>query len=145
MNQATSQLPFSREELLLFARAVANVIAADRRVTNEERFHLSDLLREIGLSLHDADVQKVVDAEFAKASKIEDVVKPIKNPVLRRSLYRTLIEVALSDGLASEEEKRLSDLAKIFELNEKAARDLIQWTLDSLALEKREDDILTRL
>jgi uncharacterized membrane protein YebE (DUF533 family) len=140
-----SQSPFTRDEMLLFARAVANIVGADHKVSGEERTHLFDVLREMGLSPYDEQVQKVVDDELNSPSPIDKIVKSVTSPVLRRNLYRTLVEVALTDGLANEEEKRLAELAKTFELNEKAARELIQWTLDSLALDKREDDILKRL
>jgi uncharacterized membrane protein YebE (DUF533 family) len=145
MNHHPSQTPFTRDERLLFARAVANIVGADRKISGEERTHLFDLLRELGLSPSDEEVQKIVDDELKSPSPIAKIVKSVTSPVLRRNLYRTLVEVALTDGLAPEEEKRLAELAKAFELNEKAARELIQWTLDSLTLDKREDDILKRL
>ena len=136
---------FSRAELLLFCRAVANIVGADRRVTSEERMHLAELIRETGLSLRDPEVQQVIDKELASPAPIEQVVQQLKNPVLRKHLYRTLIEVALADGLAPEEDKKLTELAKTFQLDPGAAKDLIQWTLDSVALDKREEEILARL
>ncbi|HYG74696.1 MAG TPA: DUF533 domain-containing protein [Planctomycetota bacterium] len=144
-NHSQANPNFSREELLLFCRAVANIIAADRKVSTEERLHLSELIQETGLSMRDPDVQAVIDKELAHPAPIEEVVRAMKNPVLRKNLYRTLIEVALSDGLAPEEDKKLADLAKTFELNQQAARELIQWTLESVALDKREEEILQRL
>lgn len=136
---------FTRSELLLFCKAVANIIGSDRKVSPEERYHLADLIRETGLKLDDVDVAAAVDEELYKPSPIEDVVRPIKNPGLRRNLYRTLVEVALSDGLATEEEQKLTNIAKVFELNPSAARELIQWTAQSIELEKREQEIMARL
>jgi uncharacterized membrane protein YebE (DUF533 family) len=136
---------YSHDDLLLFCKAVANIIGSDRKVTPEERHHLADLIRETGLSIEDKDVAAAVDEQLYKPSPIEDVVKPIKHPGLRRNLYRTLVEVALSDGLAAEEENKLAKLAEVFELNNQAARELIQWTAQSIELEKREQDIIARL
>ena len=136
---------FSREELLGFARAVANVIASDRKITDEERVHLSSVIQETGLNINDPDVQKAVYDELAKPSPIEKIVKTVTSPLLRKNLYRTLIEVALSDGLAAQEEDKLAKVAEQFQLNSKAARELVQWTLRSIELDKQEDDILRRL
>jgi len=145
MSDSTTNAPFTRDELLLFCKAVANVIGADRKVTPEERMHLADLIRETGLSIHDADVSAAVDKELYTPSPIEDVVKSIQNPSMRRHLYRTLIEVALSDGLAKEEDVKLAKLAEVFQLNKVAASELIQWTAQSIEMDKREQDILARL
>jgi len=143
--QATQSPSFTRDELLLFCRAVANVIAADRKISTEERMHLSELIQNAGLSMRDLDVQDVIDKELKSPAPIAEVVKAMTNPLLRKNLYRTLIEVALSDGLAPEEETKLADLARTFELNPHAARELIHWTLQSVALDKQEEDILKRL
>ncbi|HYF49513.1 MAG TPA: DUF533 domain-containing protein [Planctomycetota bacterium] len=137
--------PFSRDELLAFTRAVANVIAADHKVSAEEREHIGDLIRELGLSLNDVDVQRVIYDQLAKPCPIEETVKELKNPVLRRQLYRTLVEVAVSDGLKPEEDERLAKIAAAFELNAKAARELVHWTVKSIELEKQEEEILARL
>jgi uncharacterized membrane protein YebE (DUF533 family) len=136
---------FTRDELLCFCRAVANVIASDRKISDEERAHLAGVIQETGLSIADPDVQKAVYSELSNPKPIEQVVKMITSPILRKNLYRTLIEVALSDGLAPQEDEKLAKIAEQFQLNPKAARELIQWTLESIALEKREDDILRRL
>ncbi len=136
---------FSRDELLGFCRAVANVIASDRKISDEERVHLASVIQETGLNINEPDVQKAVYDELAKPSPIDKIVKSVTSPILRKNLYRTLIEVALSDGLAPQEEDKLAKVAEQFQLNGKAARELIQWTLQSIELDKREDDILRRL
>lgn len=145
MSDSTKNAPFTRDELILFCKAVANVVGADRKVTPEERTHLAGLILETGLSINDADVAAAVDKELYNPSPIEDVVKPIKSPAMRRHLFRTLIEVALSDGLAKEEDAKLAKLAEVFELNKQAASDLVHWTAESIAMDKREQEILTRL
>lgn len=145
MSDSTKNNPFTRDELLLFCKAVANVIGADRKVTPEERMHLAGLILETGLSIHEADVSAAVDKELYNPSPIEDVVQPIKNPTLRRYLFRTLVEVALSDGLAREEDQKLTKLADVFELNKQAASELVHWTAQSIELEKKEQEILARL
>jgi uncharacterized membrane protein YebE (DUF533 family) len=143
--EETGSTPFSRQELLAFCGAVASIIAADRKITDEERAHLAELISDIGLSIDDPEVQRAVYDQLSKPQPIEKVVSAIEHPVLRRSLYRTLIEVAVSDGLVAQEEDELAKLAVIFKLNPDAARDLVRWTVDSIALEKREDEILKRL
>jgi hypothetical protein len=143
MVQATPT--FSRSELLSFAKAVANIIAADRKITEEERSRLTELVGDLGLSMTDGEVEQAIGSQLSSPSPIESVVKDIKSPVLRRNLYRTLIEVALSDGLAPQEEEKLAAAAKAMGLNAAAAKELVQWTLKHIELEKQEDAILQRL
>jgi|AFSR01.1.fsa_nt_gi uncharacterized membrane protein YebE (DUF533 family) len=137
---------FSREELLAFVRGVANIIAADGKVTEEERRELYGLIRQTGLSILDEDVKAAVEAELAGPSPIEKVIQPVTNPLLRRALYQTCVEVAVADGeLADEERMKLVKIASLFGLNTDAARDFIQWTLDSIALERRGQEIISKL
>ncbi|MBX7221356.1 MAG: TerB family tellurite resistance protein [Blastocatellia bacterium] len=137
---------FSREERIQFCRVVANMVAADHQVTEDERLYLAALTRQTGLSLLDEDVKQALDEELATPSQLEDLVKNVTNPDLRRTLYRTLVEVAFCDeGLAPEEEERLVAMAALFELNADAAKDLIHWTKESIELEHRESDIMARL
>jgi uncharacterized tellurite resistance protein B-like protein len=138
--------PFPRNELLAFVRAVANIIAADKVVTEDERAYLAMLVRQTGLSLLDEDVQAAINDEIAAPSPIEVVARPISDPQLRRTLYQTLVEVAYADGsLAAEEEERLVALSKTFGLNPEAARDLIDWTGEHIRLERRGEEIIARL
>ncbi len=137
---------FSREELLAFIRGVANIIAADGKVAEEERIMLYGLIRQTGLSILDEDVRSAVEAELAGPSPIEKVIKPVTNPLLRRALYQTCVEVAVADGhLADEERIKLVEVAGLFGLNSDAARDFIQWTLDSIAVEQRGAEIIAKL
>jgi uncharacterized membrane protein YebE (DUF533 family) len=137
---------FSREETMAFVRGVVSIIAADKVVTEEERASLSSLIRQTGLSLLDDDVQALVDAELATPSPMAEIVAPVTDPVLRRALFQTLVEVALADGvLAPEEDARLQETAAIFNLNSEAAREFIEWTRDSIQLERRGATIIRRL
>lgn len=137
---------FSREETMAFVRGVASIIAADKVVTEEERASLSSLIRQTGLSLLDDDVQALVDAELANPSPMAEIVAPVTDPVLRRALFQTLVEVALADGvLAPEEEVRLNEAATLFNLNPDAAREFIAWTRESIQVERRGAAIIGRL
>ncbi len=137
---------FSREETLAFARGVASIIAADKVVTEEERASLASLIRQTGLSLLDAEVQAMIDQELTNPTPMADIVAPVTDPVLRRALYQTLVEVALADGhLAPEEESRLLELAALFHLNAEAATEFIEWTQASINLERRGAAIIGRL
>lgn len=140
-----SQSPFSREELLAFTRAVANIIAADHKVSADEHVQIGELIRELGLSINDEDVQRAIFSQLSKPSPIEETVKDLKNPELRRHLYRTLVEVAVSDGLKPEEDARLAKVAETFQLNATAARELVHWTMKSIEMEQQEEEILGRL
>jgi uncharacterized membrane protein YebE (DUF533 family) len=137
---------FSREETMAFVRGVVSIIAADKVVTEEERASLSSLIRQTGLSLLDDDVQVLIDAELASPSPMAEIVAPVTDPVLRRALFQTLVEVALADGvLAPEEDARLQEAAAVFNLNPDAAREFIEWTRDSIQLERRGATIIRRL
>lgn len=129
-----------------FVRGVANIIAADGKVAEEERVMLYGLIHQTGLSILDDDVKAAVEAELAGPSPIEKVIKPVTNPLLRRALYQTCVEVAVADGhLADEERLKLVEIAGLFGLNTDAARDFIQWTLDSIAIEQRGREIIAKL
>lgn len=137
---------FSREETMAFVRGVASIIAADKVVTEEERASLAGLIRQTGLSMLDDDVQALVDAELANPSPMAEIVAPVTDPVLRRALFQTLVEVALADGvLAPEEEVRLNEAAALFNLNPDAAREFIAWTRESIQVERRGAAIIGRL
>jgi uncharacterized membrane protein YebE (DUF533 family) len=136
---------FSRAELIGFCRAVANVVASDRKISDEERGLLAELIQETGLSMADEDVQRAVYSELSHPAPMAEIAKVVTSPALRKNLYRTLIEVALADGLAPEEEAKLAEVAKQFGLDCKAAREMVHWTLSSIELEKREHEIMKRL
>ncbi|MCW8132340.1 MAG: TerB family tellurite resistance protein [Planctomycetota bacterium] len=137
--------PFVREEVVQFCRVLAHLVAADHKITSEERSELFNVIAGTGLSPDDPDVAKAVEAELAKPTPLPELLKPITSPGMRRTLYRACIEIALSDGLHPNEEQKLAQVAKEFGLHEAAAKDLIKWTLDSIALEKRETEIMNKL
>ena len=143
---ADENLPaITRLDQLAFCRAMANLIASDHKVTEEERKNLVGLILDMGLSPFDPDVKELVDKELASPSPIAEVVKNVTHPGMRRTLYRSALEIALCDGMAPQEEKKLAELAELFKLNAKAAKELTIWTMDSIAMEKREHDIMARL
>ncbi|MCS6884604.1 MAG: TerB family tellurite resistance protein [Acidobacteriota bacterium] len=136
----------SREERINFCRIVVHLIAADRKLTDEERVHLAALVWQAGLSLEEEDVKEMIENEISSPTPLEELVKGIDRHDMRRWLYRVLIEVSLADNhLAEEEENKLLEIARLFELDTEAARDLIRWTADSIELEKREAEIMARL
>ncbi|MEW6731860.1 MAG: TerB family tellurite resistance protein [Acidobacteriota bacterium] len=137
---------YSREERLQFCRIVAHMIAADHKLTEEERVHLAGLVWQAGLSMEEEDVAVALRSELETPTPLSDLVKGIDNPDLRRWLYRVIVEVAFADGhLADEEANKLIEMAELFSLNREAARELINWTEESISLERREMDIMARL
>jgi len=137
---------YSREERLQFCRIVANMAGADRKFTEEEQVQLAALIWQAGLSMNEEDVAEAIKIELENPTPVADLVKGVENPELRRWLYRVLIEVALADHeLDATEERKLIELAELFNLNREAARDLIGWTQESIALERREMDIMSKL
>lgn len=137
--------PFVREEVIQFCRVLAHLVAADHKITPEERSELFNVIAGTGLSPDDPDVKKAVEEELAKPTALDALLKPITSPGMRRTLYRACIEIAVSDGLHANEEQQLAQMAKAFGLHEAAAKNLIKWTLDSIALEKREAEIVNKL
>lgn len=137
--------PPSREETVAFCRVLANLVAADHKVTKKERDQLNSLIWETGLSPEDVEVKAAVEAELAKPSPLEKVLKPIKDDGMKKVLYRALVEVAVSDGLHAKEEAKLAQTAKVFGLNQAAAKEIIQWTVESIEMEKKEAKILKKL
>ena len=135
----------TRPDQLAFCRVMANLIATDHKVTEEERKNFIGLVMDMGLSPFDPDVTGILDKEIASPTPIAELAKSITHPGMRRTLYRSALEVALCDGLAPEEEKKLTELAVLFQLNPTAAKELMRWTMDSIAMEKREQDIMSRL
>lgn len=137
--------PFVREEVVQFCRVLANMVASDHKITPDERTELENVIAGTGLSPDEPDVKKAIEEELKKPSSLESLLASINSPGLRRTLYRALVEIAVSDGLHPKEEEKLAKTAKIFGLNEAAAKDLVKWTLDSIAQEKREHEIMNKL
>ncbi|MFP2895141.1 DUF533 domain-containing protein [Corallococcus sp. 4LFB] len=137
---------YPEEQLLAFVQAMANVAASDGRVTEDERQQLDDVVRGMGLSPRDEQVSAIIEAEFKKPGNLTDIVRKIEVRELRVSLLRMLVEVACADGeIANEERKAVKDAASAFGFDVSAADELIGWTLDSIKLEQREQQIMAKL
>jgi uncharacterized membrane protein YebE (DUF533 family) len=137
---------FTREERLLFCRAMANIIAADHKVTEEEKVELDGLIIGAGLSPSDPEVKGIVEKELAAPGSLAELVKGLKKKELQSALFRMLVEAACTDGeIAPEERSKVLEAAAAFSLDKTAAGDLVDWTLDAIKHEKRERDILARL
>ncbi|NOK36673.1 DUF533 domain-containing protein [Corallococcus exercitus] len=137
---------YPEEQLLAFVQAMANVAASDGRVTEDERQQLDDVVRGMGLSPRDEQVAAIIEAEFQKPGNLTDIVRKIEVRELRVSLLRMLVEVACADGeIANEERKAVKDAASAFGFDVSAADELIGWTLDSIKLEQREQQIMSKL
>lgn len=137
---------YSREERIQFCRIVANMIAADHKITEEEQLALAGLVFQTGLSMTEEDVATAVNEELANPSSLSELLNNFSDPNLRRGLYRIMVEFAYADQeLATEEEEKLTEMANTFGLNRDAAAELIRWTRDSIELERRELEIVGRL
>ncbi|RKH74167.1 tellurite resistance TerB family protein [Corallococcus aberystwythensis] len=137
---------YPEEQLLAFVQAMANVAASDGRVTEDERQQLDDVVRGLGLSPRDEQVAALIEKEFQKPGNLTDIVSKIEVRELRVSLLRMLIEVACADGeIATEERAAVKDAAKAFGFDVASADELIGWTLDSIKLEQREQEIMAKL
>ncbi len=142
----TNATQFTQDELLTFTRAMANVAAADGRVTDEERYELENLIRGIGLSPTDERVLAIVNAEFEKPSSLTDIVKGLSTREMKAALLRMLVEVSCADGeVASEERSKVLEAARDFGYDPQVAEDLIDWTLESIRLEKKEAELMAKL
>lgn len=137
---------YPQEQLLAFVQAMANVAASDGRITEEERQQLDEVVLNIGLSPRDPQVAALIEAEFQKPGRLTDIVGKIEIRELRASLLRMLVEVACADGeLAAEERASVKDAATTFGYDASVADELITWTLDSIKLDQRERDIMSKL
>ena len=137
---------YSEDQLMAFAQAMANVVASDGRVTEEERQHLDNVVAGIGLSPRDAQVSALIEQEFQKPSRLTDIVSKIEIRELRASLLRMIVEVACADGeIANEERASVKEAATAFGLDVSVADELIDWTLASIKLEQREREIMAKL
>jgi uncharacterized membrane protein YebE (DUF533 family) len=137
---------YPQEQLLAFVQAMANVAASDGRITEDERQQLDDMVVGIGLSPRDKQVAELIEREFQKPSRLTDIVSKIEIRELRVSLLRMLVEVACADGeIANEERASVKEAASAFGLDVTAAGELIDWTLASIKLEQREQEIMAKL
>lgn len=137
---------YTREERLQFCRIVANMIAADHKITEEEESQLALLVWQAGLSMLEEDVAEAVNQELKTPSELSDLIKGIDKPDMKRWLYRVLVELAYVDlELAPEEVAKLKEMSIIFGLNQDAAEKLIEWTKNSIELERQEAEIMSQL
>ncbi|HLL04456.1 MAG TPA: tellurite resistance TerB family protein [Myxococcaceae bacterium] len=137
---------YPQEQLLAFVQAMANVAASDGRVTEDERQQLDDMVVGVGLSPRDAQVAALIEKEFQQPSRLTDIVSKIEVRELRVSLLRMLVEVACADGdIAKEERASVKEAAGSFGIDVSVADELIDWTLASIKLEQREQEIMAKL
>lgn len=135
-----------KAELLLFVKAAANLVASDHEVTHDERLELDNIVEGIGLRPNDDDVVAAIESELKAPGSIGALVKGIEAKELRVALLRMLTELSASDGhVADAERAKVSEAAAAFGIDAKLAEELFAWTLESIALEKREGELMERL
>ena len=128
---------YPEEQLMAFVQAMANVVASDGRVTEEERQNLDNVVYGIGLSPRDEQVSALIEQEFQKPGRLTDIVGKIQKRELRVALLRLLVEVACADGDISQQERAsVKEAATAFGLDASVSDELIDWTLDSIKLEQ---------
>ena len=137
---------YPQDQLMAFVQAMANVVASDGRVTEEERQNLDNVVYGIGLSPRDEQVSALIEREFQKPGRLTDIVSKIQNRELRVALLRMIVEVSCADGeIANEERASVKEAASAFGLDVSVADELIDWTLASIKLEQREREIMAKL
>src|SRR5688500_10887270 len=124
---------YTYDQRIAFCRAMANIIAADRKVTLEEKSELNGLIIGTGLSPSDEQVAAAISAELSNPTSLTEILKPVTDKNLRAALFRMLIEVSCADGdVAPEERSKILEAAAAFGLEKKAAGDLIDWTVQAI-------------
>jgi uncharacterized membrane protein YebE (DUF533 family) len=137
---------YPQDQLLALVQAMANVVASDGRITEDERQHLDNMVFGMGLSPRDEQVAALIEREFQKPSRLTDIVDKIQDRELRVALLRLIIEVSCSDGeIANEERASVEEAAKAFGIDVAVTDELIDWTLASIKLEQREQEIMAKL
>ena len=137
---------YSEQDRITFCKAVANMIGADHKVTDDEMAHLSGLVLSTGLSPLDARVEREVIPEMRRPGSLKDIVSELEDKSLAPQLFRVLVEVAASDKSVSDVERsKVREAAQVFGLNPDAASELLDWTVASLDMAKKEHEILARL
>ena len=134
------------KERIAFLKAVANMIASDHKITEDETADLYQLVLAAGLSPLDETIEKEVLPELDSPGDIKAILADIESAELKNNLFRILIEVAAADGeIADGERERVLDAAGSFGLNRDAAGELLEWTCSSIKHEEKEAEILQRL
>lgn len=134
------------EQLLAFTQAMANMAAADGRITEDERTELENVVAGIGLSPRDPKVAKLIDTEFEQPGDLGAIVAKIQAKDLRAALLRLLVEMACTDGeLAGEEKTKVHQAAAAFGFPDSLVDDIVAWTLASIRLDHREQELMARM
>ena len=137
---------YPEDQLMAFVQAMANVVASDGRVTEEERQNLDNVVYGIGLSPRDEQVSALIEREFQKPGRLTDIVGKIQIRELRAALLRMIVEVSCSDGeIANEERAAVKATASAFGFDAAIADELIDWALASIKLDERENEIMAKL
>lgn len=137
---------YPQEQLMAFVQAMANVVASDGRITEDERQHLDNVVAGIGLSPRDEQVSALIEREFQEPSRLTDIIGKLENRELRAALLRMMVEVSCADGeIANEERESVKAAASAFGLDVSVADELIDWALASIELEQREREIMAKL
>jgi uncharacterized membrane protein YebE (DUF533 family) len=137
---------YPQEQLMAFVQAMANVVASDGRITEDERQQLDNAVFGMGLSPRDEEVSALIEQEFRKPGRLTDIVAKIQDRELRVALLRLIVEVSCADGeIANEERKAVKEATSAFGLDAAVAEELIDWTLASIKLEQREQEIMAKL
>jgi len=137
---------YPQDQLMAFVQAMANVVASDGRVTEDERQQLDNAVFGMGLSPRDEEVSALIEQEFRKPGRLTDIVAKIQNRELRVALLRLIVEVSCADGeIANEERAAVKEATSAFGLDAAVADELIDWTLASIKLEQREQEIMAKL
>jgi uncharacterized membrane protein YebE (DUF533 family) len=137
---------YPQDQLMAFVQAMANVVASDGRITEEERQNLDNMVFGIGLSPRDEEVSALIEQEFQKPGRLTDIVGKIQIRELRAALLRMIVEVSCADGeIANEERAAVKTTASAFGFDASVAEELIDWALASIKLDQREQEIMAKL
>ncbi|MFY0562392.1 DUF533 domain-containing protein [Archangium lansingense] len=137
---------YPQDQLMAFVQAMANVVASDGRITEDERQHLDNVVAHIGLSPRDEQVSALIEQEFQKPGRLTDIVGKIQNRELRAALLRMIVEVSCADGeISNEERASVKATASAFGFEASVADELIDWAIDSIKLDQREREIMAKL
>ncbi len=137
---------YPEEQLMAFVQAMANVAASDGRITEEERQNLDNVVSHIGLSPSDERVSQLIQREFDNPGRLSDIVSKIQNLEMRAALLRMIVEVACADGeIADKERTSVKEVFGAFGRDVSIADELIDWTLASIALDLREQELMKKL
>ncbi len=137
---------YPQDQLMAFVQAMANVVASDGRITEDERQHLDNVVAGVGLSPRDPEVSALIEREFQTPGRLTDIVGKIQSREMRAALLRMLVEVACADGeIANEERASVKEAASAFGFDASIADELIDWALASIKLDEREREIMSKL